>query len=1089
MGDIKANTGGAFVAFTGQDGHLVTIDSVAATAKDADVSLTAGRGGIAVTTLTAARDLTVQVAGTQNAPSLRLGNTTAGGNVTLGATAGNIDQMADASFNADGKAALTTLSAGGDITLMATTNDMARLTVLAGSDVRVNDRDSLDLYDVTVAGTFDLRTGDHLTVREDATVRAGGTVDLLVASGLLDLRDGVTVAAGANVGLVTQAGDLRGLGDTTITAGKSIQSSVAGDVTFEKASTLQAGADLGITLTGSFAARGTTTLTATTGAAKITSQGAGGITLADTTKVTAAMDVSLTAASGNIAVSGQTTLSSSNGTTTLRAATGGLNLSGTSTLAGDDVVLTAQTGLAVSGQTRVTADTGAVAVTVSAGDITLTGTTTLTAQTDATLRILGAGDIAMSGSTAITTATGDLAILQTRGDLSFRDSSALTAARDISVRLAQGDLSTSSATTLTGGRDITVAVDGTATLIHRSILTAARTLDISATGGVKGSGLTDLLGGQKVQVAVAKGDSSFINTAKVQSDQGSVAVDIVDGDLSLRDDASIVALKTVSITIETGDLSGSDQTRVAATDAISLNIGTGSLTLTDDASIKSGVCDSIGSGTVTASIGTGDIMLSQNAVISSHGEMAIAIGTGDMVLSDAAALVAGGCDTPATPARNSLPSIAVSIETGDLVLTDTSNITADEELSIDMGTGKLELYGNATLRAGTSLDINIARGNLTMEDAETLITAQDVTIRVLDGLRPGEHGDVRIDLIVAGNSTRIEAPNGAILDNTASELVDNIVSPALYLVAGHGIGAEWEDNLNTNTQLLSAINLLTGGINIQNRTGLTIAPEGVRNFAAGDVVLIANGPISYTASGYSDAALVEPGSIYAMPGQRLIVLNYQGQPYFDQHWGNLSRIQVLQAISGGGDRATALDAFEMAFSGFGRFFSNTGLFDLSFFDYGRDAFDRFLNRFDFFEEDDEDVIRPVKMAEYLLQIFENDIAMELEAQQRSLEDAAETEMGQTPAQSAAATDAKTTQTAAAPEGTPDSATDDDGVALLPQPEHPDGAEGLVFHDRSGDTQGVAMSGADQAQTADRPVILQAMLLADDEIDMPLIAAE
>jgi hypothetical protein len=980
VGDIAATDGGAFVAFTGVDGSKVTIDSVTADAKDADVGLTIGQGGLTVTSLSVARDLSINVAGNADVKSLELGNTTAGGTLSLAATAGDIAQISGTSIVADGSDALTTLSAGGDITLDSANNDFAALTVLTGADVTIKDRDDLDLHDVNTTGTFDICTGDQLVVLEGTNIDAGGDIKIIVANGLLDLEDDTTITAGNDISLTTNGGDFRSLGTVQITATGAIDTSIAGDTTFEDTTSITTGGDLNLSGAGDFKAAGTTTLTSTNGKVGVASTSKGDITLSGTTVLDAKGGITVSASDGDMALSDDSTLSSDTGTTALIATTGGLRLSGTSTIAGDDVSIALQSDFAISGQTSITANTGAIDATVAAGDVTLTGTTTLTAQTDLRLKVTDAGDIAMSGGSTITATTGDLEISQGTGDLSFKDSSTLTAGNDIAITVTDGDLKTSSATTLRSGKDITVDLQsGSATLIHRSIMDAGNTLTLKASDGVAGSGLTDLLGGQQVQLEINKGDGTFINTAKVLSGQGDVSLKIDIGSLSLRDETSVQAAKVVSITIGAGDV-----------------------TLADD-------------GKITA-------------------------------------------ETDAF----------VEIGTGNLILIEDTTITAGEDLDVKIGSGLVELNDNTVLRARDTLNITVERGGVTMEDAETLITATDIIIRVLDGLTLDQYGDVRIDLIEALSSARIEALGGAILDNTASELIDNLVAPQLEFTASDGIGVEWGDNLNVNTLLLSALNTETGGINIQNRSGLTIAPTGVRNLAAGDVILIANGAISYQSSGYSLESTVEGNGIFTIPGQRLILLSNHGDPYFDANWGNTSRIQVLSVTSA----ASAADQstfFGSSVSGISDLLSSIGLFDLGLFEYGNDVFDRFLDRFNFDEEELGEDLRPIRMAEYLLQNIEDSIALAQLAE--AIEDA-NSETVEQVAQESLPEDEQ-------PE------TESEIVTLLPDAVtlmSPDQEEALVIKAQAGDNSRVV-------EGLDRPVIIQAMLLADDEIDMPLIAAE
>ncbi|MEN8838775.1 MAG: hypothetical protein ABF266_11490, partial [Celeribacter marinus] len=360
-------------------------------------------------------------------------------------------------------------------------------------------------------------------------------------------------------------------------------------------------------------------------------------------------------------------------------------------------------------------------------------------------------------------------------------------------------------------------------------------------------------------------------------------------------------------------------------------------------------------------------------------------------------------------------------------------------------------------------------GGVVMEDAETLITSNDITIRVVDGLTSDASGNIEIDLIVAGSATRLEALGGAVLDNTLSELIDNIVSPMLHIVADEGIGAEWSDTLDTNTQLLSAINYAQGGINIQNRTGLTVADAGISNTALGDIVIISPDVIEhgYMAYGTSDGTRL--GSVFAVPGQRMFLIHNQAQPFFDSNWGNLNRVQVVQALSvPASARATVAAAL---FSAENSLFALADLFGANAFGTHDDPYDRFLRRFEFEEEQDEEGIRPILIADYLLRHMDENA--ELTTQQKAL-DSIEEAANTAPANPTGNDEAD--ETPLMPENTGyETAIGNQGLDVL------------EAFDDSHVTEEQAAS--DLNSIASRPVVLQAMLLSDDEIDMPLIAAE
>ena len=126
-----------------------------------------------------------------------------------------------------------------------------------------------------------------------------------------------------------------------------------------------------------------------------------------------------------------------------------------------------------------------------------------------------------------------------------------------------------------------------------------------------------------------------------------------------------------------------------------------------------------------------------------------------------------------------------------------------------------------------------------------------------------------------------------------------------------------------------------------------------------------------------------------------------------------------------------------------------------------------------YNNDDEEELRPIRMADFLLQNVEDSIALAKNEIDEAIAQVTNTVANEDqPVEEKAAEDATEAQ-----EDTRDTAAFDVGPLISPDLE-----EALVIKDQASDT-------SPTPQTLDRPVILQAMLLGDDEIDMPLIAAE
>jgi hypothetical protein len=213
-------------------------------------------------------------------------------------------------------------------------------------------------------------------------------------------------------------------------------------------------------------------------------------------------------------------------------------------------------------------------------------------------------------------------------------------------------------------------------------------------------------------------------------------------------------------------------------------------------------------------------------------------------------------------------------------LRDDTLLAVGNHLGLTVGRGDIFLGEHATLSSQHTVGITITgQGGLVMADAQTLIEAGDaVDIRTI--------GNIRLDLIRAGNSVSLRSAQGSILDNTAAE-DDLIVTRRLDLFAATGIGLPWIDNLNVDVQEINAFNTTRGGISLQNRGGFIVGDLGISNLARGDIALTAGGAIEQTGLLYQRT----PGGanlVSNLPGWRIYAVSNLTPADIEEQWGNLT---------------------------------------------------------------------------------------------------------------------------------------------------------------------------------------------------------
>ena len=371
------------------------------------------------------------------------------------------------------------------------------------------------------------------------------------------------------------------------------------------------------------------------------------------------------------------------------------------------------------------------------------------------------------------------------------------------------------------------------------------------------------------------------------------------------------------------------------------------------------------------------------------------------------------------------------------------------------------MYSNAVINAVDDVGMEVGQGYVWMQDAETLIRAQDVKVTVETGFTPRE-GSIWLDRIEGDQSVWLRALDGRILDNTAAQDEDLIVTRVLALEASDGIGLIWEDNLNTDAEYISGFNSRSGGINIQNRTALTIgnagilpdAPSGLVNNGEGDIVLISSGVITHGRMFYGVGDRFDDGTITNLRGQGIFLVHNLSQPYFWEQQGDTTRARISAQFGAPGNMVLGdfQNALEEEVGNEHRLRNAGELVELNRFDAEGDAFSRLLERLSSIDQNED--VRSIRKSREVLNITVVDTVEE----------------GQFDPY-APINEVQSVDRANMMEGSNLNGTDLD-TPLLPY------GDELTENDAGDD---------DRVQQ--RPVLQSALELADDDLDAPLIAAE
>ena len=547
----------------------------------------------------------------------------------------------------------------------------------------------------------------------------------------------------------------------------------------------------------------------------------------------------------------------------------------TSITVGGDAVISVSTGSLIFGENHVTNVEGNLTADVFNGDWVAISSSTITVGKDIDTAVIG--NVDLQGVTSVT-AGGSI-------DITADNSITMNGATTVSavsgklslVSMIGGDLVMSGVTNLDSGKSthIELAVGNMIASDATSSLADDGALDIILHNGELRLNGTSSLQGNSVDISLDTQDRSvtFTGNTEIIGDTGSVNVQLSDGDMTISGVTTVLAALDVLVDItNSGLIRMSGVTNVTAEEGnVAISTDVGDLSFSDKTTFTSG------NDTVLSS-NIGDLTTVSATTLNAERDILITLEDGFANLSDKTVLDA---------VRNVVINAYDGFSGSEL-----SHLRG-ENVRVSTTDGAITLNDSTLFAAASDLTIFIDNGLMVMEDAETLIKAHDVKITVNYGFTEGE-GSISIDRIEAEGTAWLQAFDGAILDNTESEDIDIIDAHVLSMEASDGIGIDWEDDLDTNADFISAVNSRSGGINIQNRSGLAVgndsallgSPTGIVNTGDGDLILISLGEIKTELTSYGYGDPYSDGSVSNLLRQKIFVVHNLSVTFFNDHWGN-----------------------------------------------------------------------------------------------------------------------------------------------------------------------------------------------------------
>ena len=516
-----------------------------------------------------------------------------------------------------------------------------------------------------------------------------------------------------------------------------------------------------------------------------------------------------------------------------------------------------------------------------------------------------------------------------------------------------------------------------------------------------------------------------------------LGVDVKQGQTTLSERSILDAGRDLSLQTEQG-LNASGLTDVLAGGDVRVGVDQGSVVLNNTSNLRALAGD------VWVSVVSGHVRILDDSRWLAGGDMGVAIGTGNFSALGNTTWQAGR-------------DVRMTITNGSLLNTQRTEVSAGRDVVVSLGQGDISLNDVSSWQAGRDQAWEIREaGAFTMADAQTeLVAGNNIALDMAD--------DVRLDWLQAGQTLSIRSARGAVLDNTLAE-TDLMTARHLVLDAATGLGINWSDNLNIRiTDTITAINRSTGGINLQNWVGLSIGEQGVRNLGEGNVMLVSgatlnHGPVLYQSQAGPSHAVIN------LPGQKIYLIHNLPNNRLLEQWGNrqVGFVEVRTSVP-------ATTQFQLpTYADLSAQLRPASLLQPSDEEDAFDAADRLLRSAQQSAARTIEAYRPIRLAEVLR--HEGDPAMRHAS-------APNFEL----ANSDLSTDLMgLLQTAL-------TVTDAQGNRLMPTEQvdllQDDDSEPTPLPMPSGKVDSKPAS-----EWAERPVLREAMQLADDELDLPLIDA-
>jgi filamentous hemagglutinin len=748
-----------------------------------DVTLNGATTVHGATSINAARDVTVNAAGTSTtlqATAQRNVNVGAllqtSGNMALSATSGNVTTAANIKSGGD-----LAVSAGSSIQNGGQTTAQNNAALAAGQNIAITGSIASGAA-LNAQAQRNVSVPGSMLAGTDATLTAGQGIDV---GGVFIAQNNATIHAGADV---TSSGSLAVGQNAAITAGHDIAST--GKVL---SNGLKVAADNTVLLTD-VQAGGVASITAAgqAGAGDVTFNGKAA--LLGGTSITAARDIAVNgsvAGGAGVALSAQRNVSVAQGGQV--QAIGGLNVSTVSGSVASNGSIDSGAGIAVSSAQDIVLAGSTTAkgdVSVRAGrDVSTSGS--IAGQAGA--NVIAARDVNLGGNTGF---SNDVS-LQAGNDVNASgtlqgNNVTLTAAHSTTLNNVQANGALSVASTgsgVPGGGDVTV--NGTVNGLSSGAVTAAHDVIVNTAGAIQTAGALTVSAAHDTNVsgtvqsngdlAVSNQNGSLTSSGNIQS--GANLTTTAAQGVTLAAGSTTGALGNVSVTAQDVALGGSlvaqGNGTVSAGNALS---GAGSAAFGLAATLTSGadtnLSGSVRAGTVSLSAGG-----SANVQDVQGGSTVTLSATRDLQLNGA--LTGGAGVTLGAGGSVILPGsvqaagdLSVSASTGSIA---TSGVIGTSGAFAAVAGTDISLGGTTSAALSTSLtatrDVSVV-GTLNGLAAATLSAGRDIagagTLTFMQAATLDAGRDIAQGSLVQGQSVQAHAGNSASFNNISSASTINL---------------------------------------------------------------------------------------------------------------------------------------------------------------------------------------------------------------------------------------------------------------------------------------------------------------------------